>query len=180
MKASVETSLSDLSRMADFEVYGECISRAMGHPHGAFLMEYRQSMQDSNYQLIEGNMLVSFFSEKVTDGKECVITASSCYEGIKTYADEKGHDVKSSDFPKTANQIRGYITKHKPLLKEAGYDIEMQKNTSNNDYQKNITLITVRKLSPPVSPSPVTGGEDGENALGKPSGGEISGEPPAG
>ena len=180
IKGSGEVSLSDLSRMADFEVWGECISQAMGHPHGAFLTEYRQSMQDSNYQLIEGNMLVSFFSEKVMDGKEYVITASNCYAGIKEYANEKGYDVKSRDFPKAANQLRGYITQHKPLLKEAGYDIEMQKNTCNNDYPKNATLITVRKTSSPILPPSVTGGEDGENALGKPSGGEISGDPPAG
>ena len=150
LKDSVEESLPDRSRMADFEVWGESISRAMGHPPMEFIREYRQSMQDSNYQLMEGNLLISFLEKVLDDKDEFVDTISTFFKIIRAHAENEGCDDKSSGLPKAANRIRGYIEERRPLLASAGIDVEMFKDTTGK-FKKNATLIRVRKTSKPAA-----------------------------
>ena len=169
MKGEVEGTIPDPSRMADFEVWGECISRAMGNPLGAFLAEYRQSIQDANDLLNEGSPIVPFISELLGGRGEDVRSARNFFADLKFYAIENQYDVKAEDFPKAPNKLRGFLVRSRPLLEDAGYGIEVYKNTEANPFTKNSTLIKTTHLSSPSSPSsPPTAagrgcGEDGEH-----------------
>ena len=153
LKGSVEESLPGRSRMAGFEVWGESISQAMGHPPMEFIREYRQSMQDSNYQLMEGNLLMSLLEEMLKDKDEFLDTVSAFFKIMHEYAENEGHDAKSPGLPGAVNRVRGYIEERRPLLASAGYDVEMFKDTTGK-FTKNATLIRVRKTSQGTAPPP--------------------------
>ena len=153
LKGSVEESLPDRSRMADFEAWGESISRAMGHPPMEFIREYRQSMQDSNYQLMEGNLLISLLEEVLKDEDEFVNMVSVFCKRLHEHAENERPGAKSLGLPGAANRVRGYIDERRPLLDSAGFDVEMFKDTTGK-FKKNATLIRVRKTSKPAAPPP--------------------------
>ena len=172
MERSVRESIHKRARMADFEAWGECISRTLGNGPGAFQKEYRQSMQDSNDLLNEGIPLAPFLAELLDGEAEVVVSFREFLVRLRAYAEENQYDTKSDGFPKAANRLRGYITRFRPLVADAGYSIEIQRNTEKNRFSKNARLIKIRSLSSPPSPPsppPVTGrdgGEDGEHGEG--------------
>ena len=172
MESSVKKSFQKRARMATFEEWGECISRAMKNGLWAFQKEYEQSRQDSNDLLNEGIPLVSFLAELLGGEVEAVVSFKEFLVGLKAYAEENQYDTKSGGFPKAANRLRGYITRYRPPVADAGYSIEIQRNTERNRFSKNARLIKIRLLpspSSPPSPPPVTrrdDGEDGEHGEG--------------
>ena len=169
MKSSVKKSFQKRARMATFEEWGECISRAMENDSGAFQKEYGQSRQDSNDLLNEGIPLAPFLAELLNGEAETVVSFKEFLVKLKAYAEENQYDTKSGGFPKAANRLRGYITRYRPLVADAGYSIEIQRNTERNRFSKNARLIKIRLLPSPSSPPPVTrrdDGEDGEHGEG--------------
>ena len=62
MHNSVRGSITDLSSMADFEIMGECISRALGNSPGAFQAEYKKSMKNLHGLSNKANSVMKFFS----------------------------------------------------------------------------------------------------------------------
>ena len=172
MESSVGKSFQKRARMATFEEWGECISRAMENDSGAFQKEYGQSRQDSNDLLNEGIPLAPFLAELLGGEAEVVVSFKEFFVRLKAYAEENQYDTKSGDFPKAANRLRGYITRYRPFVTDAGYSIEIQRNTERNRFSKNARLIKIRLLpspSSPPSPPPVTrrdDGEDGEHGEG--------------
>ena len=172
MESSVKKSFHKRARMASFEEWGECISRALGNDPGAFQKEYGQSRQDSNDLLNEGIPLAPFLAELLNGEAEIVVSFKEFLVKLKAYAEENQYDTKSGGFPKAANRLRGYITRFRPLVADAGYSIEIQRNTEKNRFSKNARLIKIGLLSSPSSPPsppPVTrrdDGEDGEHGEG--------------
>ena len=172
MKRSVKESTSVLPRMADFEEVGECISRALGNRSGAFQREYGQSIKGSNDLLNEGIALVPFLLEMLDGKGEVVMSVKEFFVKYRSYAEENQYYVKSKGFPKAPNRLRGYITRHRPLLDEAELSVEIYTNTERNSFSKNATLIKIgSQSSPPSPPSPLTGtgrdrGEGGEHGEG--------------
>ena len=172
MESSVGESFQKRARMANFEEWGECISRALGNDPWAFQKEYGQAMQDSNDLLNEGTPIVHFLAELLDGEAEIVVSFREFLVKLKAYAEENQYDTKSRVFPKAANRLRGYITRYRPLVADAGYSIEIQRNTKKNRFSKNARLIKIRLLSSPSSPPsppPVTrrdDGEDGEHGEG--------------
>ena len=172
MRSSVEESIPDSSRMMDFEIWGECISRAMGNSPGAFQMGYEQSIKDSNDLLSEGIPLVPFLLELHKDRVKVVMTVKEFFLALKRYAEENQYDVKSRSFPKSPNRLRWYIARFKTLLDEVGISVGIDRNTETNEFTKNSILIETRSSYSPSSPSsPPTGtgrdrGEGGEHGEG--------------
>ena len=158
LKCSVEESFPGRSRMADFEVWGESISRAMGHPPMEFIREYRQSLQDSNYQLMEGNLLISLLEKMLEDKDEFLDTVSVFCKRLHEHAENEGYDDKSLGLPGAANRVRGYIDERRPLLDSAEFDVDIFTDTKC-DFTKNATLIRVKKTPQDAAPPPA--GEKG-------------------
>lgn len=162
--------MQNLPRMADFVIWGEAISLALGFPKGTFLKLYEEEMQKGNEILSEGNPLVSFLDEFLMEKDQQRIPASYFFAELLRFAEENHFDVKGGHFPKGSNKLRGYIERNKPLLKEHGIVIEIFKNTEKNGFTKNSTLIEIKKISSPQSPSSqleffsVTQSEHGEDS----------------
>ena len=101
---------------------------------------------------------------QVPDGEaKVVVSFREFLVKLRAYAEENQYDTKSDGFPKAANRLRGYITRFRPLVADAGYSIEIQRKTEKNRFSKNARLIKTRLLP---SPPPVTRRDDGEHDEG--------------
>ena len=160
MSNSVKNTITDLQRMADFEILGECISQALGNESGIFQKQYRQSLKDSDDLLNEGNPLLGFLSEIFENKTDDLRPAGDFFSTLESFAEKNHYDTKSDNFPKSANKLRGYFTRSKPLTDDAGYTIKMYKNTESNGFVKNITLIRTKTI--PTRPTISTITDDWE------------------
>ena len=55
MSIKPTVAVRDLPRMADFAVWGEAISQAIGNHEGEFLTAYRMSLSDRNQEALRGH-----------------------------------------------------------------------------------------------------------------------------
>ena len=152
IKDDVRAEIKELPRMADFSIWGETISRVLGHPKGAFIEQYQKTITESNEILAESTPIIPYVLEIMVDKTVELIPANPFYEGLVNYAEKNQFDTKSHTFPKASNKLRSAITRSKPLLRENGYEINIIKNTQNNGFVKNISLVLIEKLSPPSPP----------------------------
>ena len=105
----VNRTISDLQRMADFEILGECISQSLGNESGIFQKEYRQSLKDSDDLLNEGNPLLGFLSEMFENKSEDTRPAGSFFSSLEIYAEKNHYDVKSENFPNLQTNFVGTL-----------------------------------------------------------------------
>lgn len=143
-----------LPRMADFALWCESISQALGNEEGKFLSQYRRELDKNNEILNENNPLLPYLEQILSENSEVLLPMSSFFQTFKKYAESNQYDTGDTNFPKHANKIRGFITRSKPLLDEAAITIEFFKNVrAGTGFTKNQTLVRVRKASSPSSPS---------------------------
>ncbi len=154
IKDDVRTEIKELPRMADFAIWGETISQVMGYSKGAFMEQYQKTISESNEILVESTPIISYVLEMIGDKTEALIPVGSFFEGLRNYAEKNKFDTKAHTFPKAPNKLRNSIYRIKPLLRENGYEINIIRNTQNNGFVKNVSLIRIEKLSslsPPCS-----------------------------
>lgn len=154
IKNTVREEIKELPRMADFVVWGEAISQALGNSKGAFIEQYQNTINESNDILIESSPIIPYVLELMGDKTNEKIPVTVFFERIKTYAEKNHFDTHSHTFPKAPNKLRPVINRIKPLLRENGFEINIVKNTQNNGFVKNSSLVLIERLSSPSSLSP--------------------------
>lgn len=156
IKDAVSTEIKELPRMADFAIWGESIAQALGHQKGEFLEQYQKSISESNDILTESTPTIPYVLEIMGDKTSQKISVTSFFEGLKNYAEKNKFDTHAYTFPKAPNKLRPIINRIKPLLRENGYEINIIKNTQNNGFAKNSSLVLIERLPSPSSPSSPT------------------------
>jgi len=154
IRDQVRAEIKELPRMADFVVWGESISQALGNPKGAFIEQYQNTINESNDILTESTPIVPYVLELMGNKTDQKIPVTSFFEGLKGYAEKNKFDTQSHTFPKAPNKLRPVINRIKPLLRENGFEINIVKNTQNNGFVKNSSLVLIERLSSPSSLSP--------------------------
>lgn len=154
IKDTVRTEIKELPRMADFVVWSESISQALGYPKDAFIEQYQSIISESNDILTESTPIIPYVLEIMSDKTNEKIPVTSFFEGLVEYAEKNKFDTRSHTFPKAPNKLRPVINRIKPLLRENGYEINIIKNTQNNGFVKNSSLVLIERLSSPSSLSP--------------------------
>ena len=146
----VKSEITHRTRMADFEIWGEAISRDLGYDKGVFLEEYRKAIKDSNELLAENIPIIQFLEEKLAGIQEYTNTVATFLKEFRIFVESLHYDVKG--MPTAPSKLRPYLRKWNPLLQEYGLNIELEKNTKNNSFTKGSVLVRVRKVSSPASP----------------------------
>jgi len=146
---NVSTDTKELPDMADFALWGEAISRALGNENGIFLQAYSERMKQSSEILGENNPIISFFEAQFGGKNEHEITNSNgrWFGRLESFANQEGYEKNSRNYPKSSGRLRSWITRSKPLLDLHGFDVEFVKNTSCNEWTKGSTLMIVKKIN---------------------------------
>lgn len=157
------------TRMSDFEVWGEVISRVLGYSENQFLTRYYEKLNDGNISSYDSHPIVNtiqFFMENKDFWEG---TASSLYQHLTTIAHDQGVDLQSKyvRFPKSSNKLTKEFVIVDSLLKNLGFTIETYHYSKNDGrFTKNATIIKITRksdqshlfseVSSPCSPSSPT------------------------
>jgi len=145
----VAKTTAELPNMADFAIWGECISIVLGSKKGQFLADYIARLKSNSDLLNENNCIISFL-EHVFEGKtetEIINSNGRWYGELERFADDENIDRKSRNFPKGANFLRSWIERSKPLLHQHNFEVSFESNTTHNEFTKHATLMKVKQIT---------------------------------
>lgn len=152
--------LHNLPRMADFAVWGESITRAMGYMPMEFIEAYYRNISRQNVEVIESNRLAQatekFVYSWYKEGQEACwqSSTSKVLEKLNNVAQVHGIDTNSKSWPKAANSLTKRLRPILSNLREGlGIYIIISRNTSGKN--KNISTIRIWKEPPLPPPSPL-------------------------
>jgi hypothetical protein len=138
------------TRMSDFEVWGEIISRCLGNPTNKFLKDYHDKViqqnisNQENYPIIEAIRILMKYKKTHED------SALNFFNDVSKIAEEelkinlKDRFIK---FPKHYNQITKHLKVVKPLLKTLGFYVESYHWTLEDPkFTKHASIVKLTKI----------------------------------
>jgi hypothetical protein len=151
--------LNDLPRMADFALWGEAISQAMGNEPLAFLNTYYENIGRQNIEAIESHPLahaIAKYFEVYGENQELKGSPLDILETLEAFAQDHKIPIDSKRWPKSPNALSRRLNQIRSNLLE-GLEIEVtiERTTTAKDKNKvNTATIEIRKISPvsPISP----------------------------
>lgn len=159
---NVRKQIRPHTRLADFEIWGETISRAMNYEENSFLQKYYDKQKRTSITVKDQHPIVAAI-ETMMDGKENhEDTAAACFHELKNIANNLGIDADSRyvRFPKAPNQLKTEITKVKPILEKIGITVDFDHYTKGDGrFTKNSSIIyikTIKKQDQSSPPSPAS------------------------
>jgi len=152
LKIKESLKINSLPRMADFALFGEAISQAMGHKPYEFLKVYYQNIGTQNIEAIEANPLaqaiVKLIDEYGNTNPDDIIQYSAqtadCKFHLDKIAENYNIDIESKLWPRSPNVLSRKLKEIKSNLLE-GFGIEI---IISRDSKKNTSLIEIYKIPP--------------------------------
>jgi hypothetical protein len=152
--------LNDLPRMADFALWGEAISRAMGYKDLQFINAYYENIGKQNIEAIEnhplGRAITKFYDEEIESIGSWEGTPAELLGRLEIIAQNHGINTSHRSWPKDVrwlirrlNQIRSN------LLEGLGIDVGITRVTTNVKGKVNTSSIVIRKITPMPPMTPV-------------------------
>ncbi|MDE1766372.1 MAG: bifunctional DNA primase/polymerase [Thaumarchaeota archaeon] len=154
----VRQEIRPRTRLADFEMWGESISRVLGYEKNLFVSKYIEKQKEMSFEAKESHPVVAAIEEIMNERNEYEDTASRLFNSLKERSEGLGIDTKSVHvrFPKAPNQLTRELKILIPILKKIGIEVTMSHYTKNDGkYKKNTQIVTIRRLavtSPPSIP----------------------------
>jgi hypothetical protein len=145
---------TSLPRMASFAIWGEAISRALGHQDNAFIERYWEKIDDSNLSLNEEYpiipLLIDFMKRKGILGEDKKIKEFPQELTIsKLHNEIIGNDWKDNKLlPPNSNVLSKQIKAVIPNFRTIGYEISMTKyNNKDGIYPRGSHIIKITPIS---------------------------------
>jgi hypothetical protein len=156
-------TLQDLPRMADFAVWGEAISRAMGNNPLEFINAYYENIGRQNIEAVEahplGQAIAKYFEIQMDNDDEFKALEGSPMEILETlevFAEQCKIDIHHKLWPKSPNVLSRRLNQIRSnLLEGLGIEVIISRVTTsrNGEGKANTSYLKIRKI-PPVSPIP--------------------------
>jgi hypothetical protein len=162
-----EVNPSRLPRMADFALFGEAVSRALGNPPGTFLAAYGENRRDANESAVEDSPLAGAVRSLSLRGP-WTGTAAELLDELARIVGAKM--AESRHWPKGARGMSGAIRRLAPALRMIGVHVDFHDRTNT------ARLITIRLADgvedgpsrpSPSSPAHESRGEGGDGRNGR-------------
>lgn len=163
------------SRMADFEYYGEAISRALGYHENEFYQVYATNRKERINEAIENDLVATAIllmfeaieneepipeQEIIAEGTSWYGTPSELFEKLKGIA-ERNSMLKDTQFPKSANALTRRLNRLKTVLMEHGINFSKTKSGI-----RKVFLHKAPRISPILSLSPNNEGKKMDDGMG--------------
>ncbi|MFL6378716.1 MAG: bifunctional DNA primase/polymerase, partial [Nitrososphaeraceae archaeon] len=149
--------LNELPRMADFALWGEAISQAMGYDPLEFLNAYYENIGRQNIEAIESHPLAhaiaKYFEEQGDEvsGKELCGSPMEVLEVLEAFAQEHKISTDNKQWPKSPSALSRRLNQIRSnLLEGLGIEVTISRQNKN---KANTAYIEIRKI-PPMSPMP--------------------------
>jgi hypothetical protein len=165
--------------MADFAIWGEAISQAMGNPPLTFLKAYYENIGRQNIEAIESHPLahaIAKYFEQEEDQDPKVLNGSpqEILEVLEAFAQTVKINTDNKLWPKSPNALSRRLNQIRSnLLEGLGIEVTINRTTTTKDKNKvNTATIEIRKISPvsPISPVKQNHEENSDKTTGDISG----------
>lgn len=116
-------------RLADFVIWGEVISRAIGNDADEFLKAWLQNIQQQNISVIQNSsfvgLLVDLLFNHYRENIEFMIEPATLFKDLKEYANNKKIDYNHDHtLPQNPASMSRKIREHTENLKAAGVQVD--------------------------------------------------------
>ena len=162
--------------MADFALWGEAISQAMGNKPLEFINAYYENIGRQNIEAIEshslGHAIARYFQEDDSQKELNKLKGSpmEVLEVLEGFAEQHRINTNHKLWPKSPNVLSRRLNQIRSnLLEGLGIEVAIGRITTNKNGTKvNTSYINMRKISPvcPISPA----GQNHEGNLQKATG----------
>lgn len=115
--------LEELPRMADFAIWGEAISRALGYAHMSFLEAYQKNIDLQNSEALHAHIIAPVLLDLMSERDVWQGSASELLAELNLRADQLIVDKKDRAWPKRAHSLSRRLNEIKPNLEEVGIKI---------------------------------------------------------
>jgi hypothetical protein len=140
-----------LPRMADFAIWGEAVSRAMGYQPLEFFNAYTARISDLSKSVISENAvaieLLDYLRENKTfsEEKPLEITPSELFDALVERIKARGADPKALRFPGNASHLSRKLNLLKPNLEAIGIQFDNKLKKEGNDVARKIEFKKISK-----------------------------------
>jgi len=148
--SKLKDKIKPKTRMSDFEVWGEIISRCLGNPANKFLQEFHDKVIQQNISNKENYPMIEAIQILMKNKKSHEDSALNFFNDISKIADKelkinlKDRFIK---FPKHYNQITKHLKVVKPLLKTLGFDVDSYYWTLEDPkFTKHASIVKLTKI----------------------------------
>lgn len=149
---SMKDTIRPKTRMSDFEIWGEIISRVLGYSENEFLNRYNEKLTEGNISSHDSYPIVNtiqFFMENKDSWEG---TASSLYHHLVEIAQgqNQGIDLQSKyvRFPKSSNKLTKELVIVDSLLRNLGFIVETYHYGKNDGkFTKNASIVKITRKS---------------------------------
>ena len=136
------------TRMADFEVRGEIVSRRLGFEKNEFLNRYYEKLKTETIKSQDAYPIISAIQELMIDREVYENSATELYSKLCFISEKQGINTKDrfTRFPKGSNKLVGHIRSIESNLRTCGFDITRYYYTKrDNRYPVNTSIIKISK-----------------------------------
>jgi hypothetical protein len=144
---TVKSEITTKERMADFTVFGECISRSLGFDNFTFLETYKHNLDSNSLGASESwpiiDIVLDIFKNKETPFE---ISVDELYSQSSNIADSKDMDRKSkySKFPKITSSFSNQLTRFSEVFRNSDYQLTIYKyNSRDNKFKRGKSILKV-------------------------------------
>lgn len=139
----IKEKFKNLQRLADFNLYGCAIAKALGKTPEDFISAYAEKVTQQTEEALNADpvalAILKFCSKEVKGNIKTTLDGQlkDCWEGqpsdlyvkVSNYAQQLGTDIKSKKWPKSANALTRRINAVSAALKAIGVEIESTPGT---------------------------------------------------
>lgn len=126
---SFKNEIKNPPRMADFTVYGECISRTLNYEPLSFVKDYKLKLDEDTLDVAESYPIIQLIELIMKDKMTYEKTVSEFYKEVCSLAVIEGIEIDSKKwirFPTSSNKVKPHIERINPNLRILGFDIRIQ------------------------------------------------------
>ena len=130
--------------MADFTIFGECISRMLKNPDFSFVKDYRDKLDIDSLKMVDSYPIIEIITDEMATKKTLEASVDEFYKTICDVANKKQLDVAANDvkFPKAPNQLSAQINQLKSTFRRYDLEIEIKSyNSRDGKYTRGRSII---------------------------------------
>jgi len=145
IKKEIHTKL----RMADFTVFGECISRMLKNTDFSFVKAYRDKLDIDSLKMVDSYPVIEYITEIMDTKNKLEVSVQDLFSEINDMALKKPLDTFSKEikFPKAPNQLSTQINQLKSTFRRHNLEIEIKPyNLRDGKYTRGRSIVYITKL----------------------------------
>jgi DNA polymerase-1 len=152
--------LRNLPRMADYTVWGEAISRAIGEQPGVFFSLYNKNIQSQHEEVVRGHAVAAAVAACMEERDLWKGTPTELLADLNTVAERIKLDTKDSAWPKAPNTLTRRLKEVQSDLLEVGISVVFSED------EKRHSRIAITRVEETSGVSGVSGDFNDSEDLG--------------